>query len=108
MTANNFLRIENLHNGRMISQSKSDYRDRNPNSVVYYNANILTINNGKVWYGDLDLTKDGEALKRVSKSLGETLYILRESDCRFENENQPTLELIKKAVWNTTQEIPFK
>ena len=108
MKASNFLRIENLHNGRMISESKSEYRERNLNSVVYYNANILTINDGKVWWGDLDLTKDGETLKRVSELLGETLYILRESDGRFDNEKSPTLESINKAVWDTTQEIPFK
>jgi hypothetical protein len=108
MKVKDFLKIENLYNGRMISESKSGYRDRNPNSVVYYNANIITINDGKIWYGDLDLTKDGETLKRISNSSGETLFILRESDCMFENEDQPIQELIKKAVWSTTQEIPFK
>lgn len=108
MKAKDFLKTEKLYNGRMISPSKSEYRERNPNSVVYYNANILTINDGKVWYGDLDLTKDGDALKRISDLLGETLYILKESDYRFENEDAPILESIKKAVWDTTQEIPFK
>jgi len=108
MRVKDFLRVENLHNGRMISESKSGYRDNNPNSVVYYNANIITINDGKVWYGDLDLTKDGDTLKRVSELLGERLYILRESDCRFESEDMSISETIKKSVWDTTQEIPFK
>ena len=94
--------------GRMISGSKSGYRRANPNSVCHFNANIVTINDGKVWYGDLDLTKDAEALKLVAKETNTIIYVLREADGRFGEEGKPSVELIKRAVWNTTEETPFE
>lgn len=99
---------EDLPHGRMLSYSKTEYKDANPNSVVYFNANILTIKEGKIWYGDLDLTKDAEGLKRVAAKLGETLFVLKELDCRFDDEMKPIDELIVLAIWNTTEETPFK
>ncbi len=101
-------RDNNLPEARMISLSKSEYRDSNPHSVCIFNANVITAKDGKIWYGDLDLTKDANALKAVSKELGVILYVLRESDARFENEDKGGVELIQKAVWDTTQDIPFK
>lgn len=93
--------------GRMISYSKSGYREKNPNSVCYFNANIFTLNNGKVWYGDLDLTKDAEALKKVASETNQTLFVLREMDGRFENEELSLKQITKISVWDTTQETPF-
>lgn len=101
-------REENLPNGRMICESKSMYRDVYPDNIVVFNANIVTVTNGKVWFGDLDLTRDAEALRTVSKNIGEPLFILREMDGRFENENLAPSDLIKKAIWNTSEEIPVK
>lgn len=75
--------------GRMISGSKSGYRDRFPDHFIIFNANIVIESRGKVWYGDLDITIDGPKLSEVSKKLGENLYILYEMDARFENENMP-------------------
>jgi len=75
--------------GRMISGSKSGYRDRYPENLVVFNANIVTKKRGKVWHGDLDVTIDEPKLSEVSKKLGENLYILYEMDARFENENMP-------------------
>ncbi len=63
---------------------------------------------GKIWYGDVNLTKDYKVLKRIAECLNETLYILWEMDCRFGSENKPTSELIKKAVWSTDEEKPTK
>lgn len=94
--------------GRMVCQSKSEYISENPNNLVIFNANIITSSNGKIWYGDLDLTKDGNLLIGIAEELGEPLYILREQDARFAEENKPNDILIAKAVWNTTQEIPIK
>lgn len=91
--------------GRMISGSKSGYIDANPDSVVVFNANILS-KYGKVWYGDLDLTKDADKLKEVAEEYGDKIYVLRESDCRFGKENEPIKKLLKKAVWDSTQDIP--
>ena len=103
-----YLKANGLYNSRMISASKSMYRMDNPNSVVYFNANIVTAKDGKIWWGDLDLTKDGETLKAIAEETNTIIYVLREMDCRFENEGEDSVKLINKAVWDTTQEIPFQ
>lgn len=84
--------------GRMISGSKSGYMERNPGNKVVFNANIVIKSRGKVWYGDLDLTKDLEDLRFVAFDLKEPLYVLREMDARFENENQSFKYYESKAV----------
>jgi len=91
--------------GRMISGSKSGYVDRHPKNIVYFNANLVTLSEGKFWWGDFDITKDGERLKAIASEIGEPIYVLNEMAGRFENEGLPTEELIKKAVWNTDLEI---
>jgi hypothetical protein len=88
----------NLPMGRLLGFSKSAYRDSHPDDVIIFNANILTKSNGKVWYGDINVTHDFDNLKNVADTLGEDLYILYESDCRFENENKTIEELLSKAV----------
>lgn len=84
--------------GRMITTSKSKYRDEHPNHKVVYNANIVTERRGKIWYGDLDLTLDGKELKLVAEDLQEPVYVLREMDARFENEKLSPAQLIERAV----------
>ena len=84
--------------GRMISGSKSGYQERYPNNKAVFNANIVTETRGKIWYGDIDLSIDSVELMGIAKELGESLYILREMDARFENEKQ-SIEFYKhKAV----------
>ena len=97
-----------FYNGRMIGGSKWQYSKKHPEDLIIFNANILMPGYGKVWYGDLNLSQDYKILKRISKCLNETLYILWESDARFGNENNPTEELIKKAAWNTDEDKPTK
>lgn len=87
-----------LHTARMISYSKSTYRQRNPENEVYFNANIFVLGEGKVWFGDLDVTKDRETLQSIATEIGKDLYILRELDGRFENENIKDSNIIKVAV----------
>lgn len=77
-----------------------------PGNICVWNANIVTKSSGKVWFGDLNLTKEGNSLKEIAAEIGETLYILREKDCRFDTENDPIDLLISRAVWNTEMEIP--
>jgi|AACY02.5.fsa_nt_gi hypothetical protein len=77
--------------GRMISGSKSGYRNTNPKNFAIFNANICT-RAGKVWFGDIDLTLQKAKLQEIAQSLNETLYVLYEMDARFENENSPLLE----------------
>jgi len=87
-----------LHIARMISYSKSTYRQRNPDNEVYFNANIFVLGEGKVWLGDLDVTKDRETLQKVATEIGKDLYIVRELDGRFDNENLKDSEILKVAV----------
>lgn len=79
-------------NGRMISGSKSGYLNHYPKNLAVFNANICTKNEGKIWYGDIDLTLDREQLSELAKSLENDVYVLYEMDARFENEASPKLE----------------
>lgn len=91
------LYVNKLMCGRMISASK-----RAPEGEkCVWNANIVTKTHGKVWYGDININRDSETLKKVAASIQEPLYVLRESDCRFNTENDPVEILISRAVWNT-------
>lgn len=84
--------------GRLISFSKSLYRQMYPGNEVYFNANIIIQSSGKVWYGDIDVTFDRPTLQNIANELNEPLYVLREMDARFENEDLSVEELVKKAV----------
>lgn len=84
--------------GRMISGSKSGYRKRNPDNVVYFNANIFILGEGKIWWGDLDLTIDTPLLEEISGEIGKKLYVLSEMDGRFENENADDTRVLTRAV----------
>ena len=97
-----------FHDGRMIGGSKTGYGAQYPDDLIIYNANVLMKDMGKVWYGDLNLTKDYIVLKSIAHSLDTTLYILWESDGRFGEENKPIDELIKKSVWDTDDIKPTK
>lgn len=82
----------------MIGGSKSKYRESNPGNEVFFNANIFTVEDGKIWYGDIDYTKDKEVLEKIATKLERNLYILRELDGRFENEKLEANQIKKKAV----------
>ena len=92
--------MENLLNerlgwpGKMIAFSKSGYKDANPNNLVVFNSNVCT-DEGKIWWGDIDLTLSKEDLIAVAMESGKTVYVLYEMDGRFENEDSPKIE---KAV----------
>ena len=86
---------------RMVSFSKSEYRRANPANIVVFNANIFTESKGKVWWGDLDVTVSKEALQAVANEIGETIYVLREHDGRFENENLPFEKVKELSIFNT-------
>ncbi len=81
-----------FENGRMMHFSKSAYREKYPDNIAVFNANLCTKNRGKIWYGDLDLTKDEEKLSEFAAFLGEELYVLSEMDARFSNEADPKFD----------------
>jgi hypothetical protein len=89
---------EGFISGRMISGSKSAYREKYPDNRVYFNANIFALGEGKIWFGDLDLDRDSDILQRISSNLGKSLYILTELAGRFENENLKDSEILKNSV----------
>ncbi len=94
---------EKLFSGRMLSFSKSGYRDKFPDNEVYFNANIFVLGEGKIWYGDIDVTKEKEQLENVAREIGKDLYILREMDGRFENEELKDSEIITRAMCKITK-----
>jgi hypothetical protein len=82
---------------RMIAFSKSIYISERPNNQAVFNANVVT-HQGKIWWGDLDLTDDSEKLQQVANDLECNLYILREMRYRTGNENLPVDEIEELAV----------
>ena len=83
-----------LRGGRMISAHKSAPKGH----VAVFNGNIVTETAGKCWYGDIDITASFDVLKDIADEIGEDLYILREMDARFENENAGMKYWKEKAV----------
>lgn len=96
------LESHGFHQGRMISP----YKEAPKGHLAIWNANIVTWTHKKVWYGDLDLTKEGTELKKVATQIKEPLYILYEMDARFGEENRPIEHLIGKAAWSTEKDVP--
>ena len=93
--------------GRIISMSKSGYREKNPKSAAIFNANIVATLRGlkeyeKVWFGDLDITKDESALNEIAAETGLDLFVLYEMDGRFENEDNPQ---VSKHAFKTDGEM---
>ena len=76
--------------GRMISASKSGYVKNFPDNLVIFNANVCT-DEGKIWWGDIDVNKSKEELISLAKELRKTVYVLFEMDGRFENEKDPKI-----------------
>lgn len=77
--------------GKIISASKSLYRNLLPLHVSIFNANVI-LGEEKVWHGDLDLTTEEEKLKQLSDEAGKPVYVVSEFKGRFENENSPILD----------------
>ena len=87
-----------LYSGRMLSGSKSGYFSQHPKNTVVFNGNVVVENGGKIWYGDLDVTKEFDTLKEIADEIGQDLYILREHDARFDKENAGIKYWKKNAV----------
>lgn len=83
------------HVGAMISGSKSGYGRNYPDNLPVFNSNVIAVKNGsveKIWFGDIDVTKSAEKLEKLATEIEADIYVLREMDARFENENNPRLE----------------
>lgn len=95
----------NFFDGRMIGGSKSFYCKEHPDDLIVFNANVVMPEFGKVWYGDISITLDGESLKEIAKCLDTILYVTDEMSARFGNENRPVKELILDSLWNTNEPV---
>ncbi len=84
--------------GRMVGLSKSGYMTAHPQHMAIFNANVC-FGEGKVWWGDIDLTIDEHSLEALAARTRETVYVLHESDGRFRHEAAPLLE---RAVYSVT------
>jgi len=84
--------------GRMLSYSKSRYMEKYPDNEINFNCNVFVLGEGKIWYGDLDITEDRNELEKIASEIGRDLYILREMDGRFGNENMNDSEIIRRSV----------
>jgi len=83
------------HLGAMISGSKSGYSRNYPDNFPVFNSNIIAVKGDsveKIWFGDIDVTKSAEKLEKLAIEVEADIYVLREMDARFENENKPRLE----------------
>lgn len=85
--AESFLGKRGSHYG-----SKGQYCHDNPRNLVVFNANVCTREDGKIWYGDLDITIHESKLWLLAKALGKEIYVLYEMDGRFEHESSPRIE----------------
>lgn len=95
--------------GKMISFSKSGYRNENPENLALFNANIIQKTEKgyeKIWFGDIDITLDYEKLIRISECLDTEIFVLYEMDARFDRETNPNiLSYIVSAFFNRENPI---
>ena len=85
--------------GRLLSASKSMYRDKFPNHIVYFNACLFDKDLKQVWFGDIDLDIDKESLQMLANYLKETIYLTREQPYRWDG--------LKKEDINKSEVIIF-
>lgn len=106
--------------GKMVGASKSIYLYNNPNHCVVFNANICTKEDGKIWYGDIDLTIEHKSLQELAQKLNKTIYVLPEPAARFDKEKSPsfkdyialvdkfgTLSLSNLEFYYLTKNVPY-
>jgi hypothetical protein len=84
--------------GRMLSGSKQAAKTAGREHLTVFNANLIVTGFGKVWYGDIDITRDEEKLKKIALAFKSVVNVLREHDARFEYENNPQ---VQNAVYVT-------
>ena len=88
-----------LHEGLCLGSKSGYYRSHRNNQFVA-NANVFS-QDGKLWWGDLDLRVHASVLERVAKQLNRRLFVLWEMDGRFGREERPIEEVLADAIWHT-------
>lgn len=82
--------------GKMLS----GFKQAAPERRVVWNGNVILEekqgwfrkNLTKIWFGDISLTESAEALQKLADEFDGTIYVLREMDARFPNEESPRIE----------------
>lgn len=87
-----------MGSGRILNENKSLYKKKHPEDHILFNANIFTLEDGKIWYGDINLTQEYDILQLIAEKLNKDIYILNELDGRFENEFLPSIKIIERAI----------
>ena len=77
MNIRSLIESKGLKMGRTISA----YKKLPEGHLGWFNASFLDGTGKLIWFGDIDITKSGDILQEIVNSTGESLYILRESDC---------------------------
>lgn len=87
-----------MTSGRILSEHKSEYKKLYSTDHILFNANVFTLEEGKIWYGDINLTQEYNLLQSISEQLDRDIYILNELDGRYDNEFLPSSKIIEKAI----------
>lgn len=98
MDASELFESHGLYMGRLVGQSKIGYMRSHPENEVVFNGNIIVESQGKIWFGDIDVTLESGKLQKIADTIMEDLYILRELDARFENEGKAFKFYKDKAI----------
>jgi len=96
--------------GFMLSGSKSFYRLKYRHNTIVFNSNIFFFNDinqlwEKIWFGDIDISLQGDILKDISKEIGHPLYVVSEMNGRFGNADNQNIDSC--YIWNTNEDTPF-
>ena len=90
-----------LRQGRLISASKSGYRERHPEHFVVFNARVFWRRGPLLHQADLDLTIDAAALTAGARAAGENLYVLCERHALGDLKPVSVSRLLRDALWWT-------
>ena len=98
--ADNVARLATKHLGRLgrCYGSKSRYWEQNPENLVIMNANVCTREEGKLWWGDLDVTHLAAEVRALARQLGARVFVMPENAARFQTADNPRFE---EAVYDT-------
>lgn len=77
--------------GRLLSGSKSLYRERHPDGRPVFNCNLF-VENEKAWHGDVDLVTESDTLQQLANALGKSVYIFTEHPYRWMKDEDVKLE----------------
>ena len=78
-----YLEAHGFIEGRLITFSKSLYREAYPKHIVLFNACLFNTKGEEVWWGDVDLTRDWKVFYETARALNETLILTPETPYRF-------------------------